>query len=45
MERYSVIGKRLPRVDGVVKVTGEAKYTADVVSLTDLLLTSIAHPS
>ena len=31
MEKYSVIGKRLPRVDGVVKATGEAKYTADMV--------------
>src|SRR3990172_11527729 len=31
MRKYSVIGKRLPRVDGVVKATGEAKYTADMV--------------
>lgn len=29
MEEYSVIGKRVPRVDGKVKVTGEAKYAAD----------------
>ncbi|MCJ7595801.1 MAG: xanthine dehydrogenase family protein molybdopterin-binding subunit [Desulfobacterales bacterium] len=29
MEDYSVIGKRIPRVDGRVKVTGEAKYAAD----------------
>jgi 4-hydroxybenzoyl-CoA reductase alpha subunit len=29
MEEYSVIGKRVPRVDGRVKVTGEAKYAAD----------------
>jgi 4-hydroxybenzoyl-CoA reductase subunit alpha len=29
MEEYSVIGKRIPRVDGRVKVTGEAKYAAD----------------
>ncbi|MBN1850109.1 MAG: molybdopterin-dependent oxidoreductase [Deltaproteobacteria bacterium] len=26
---YSVIGKRIPRIDGRVKVTGEAKYAAD----------------
>ncbi len=29
MEDYSVIGKRIPRVDGLAKVTGEAKYAAD----------------
>ncbi len=29
MEDYSLIGKRIPRVDGRVKVTGEAKYAAD----------------
>jgi 4-hydroxybenzoyl-CoA reductase alpha subunit len=29
MEDYSIIGKRIPRVDGRVKVTGEAKYAAD----------------
>lgn len=29
MEAYSVIGKRIPRVDGRAKVTGEAKYAAD----------------
>ena len=29
MEDYSVIGKRIPRVDGRVKVTGEGKYAAD----------------
>lgn len=31
MEKYSVIGKRLPRLDGVAKVTGEAKYAADIM--------------
>jgi 4-hydroxybenzoyl-CoA reductase subunit alpha len=31
MDEYSVIGKRLPRVDGVMKVTGKAKYTTDLV--------------
>lgn len=31
MEKYSVIGKRVPRVDGVIKVTGVAKYTDDIV--------------
>ncbi len=29
MEECSVIGKRIPRVDGRAKVTGEAKYAAD----------------
>jgi 4-hydroxybenzoyl-CoA reductase alpha subunit len=29
MDEYSVIGKRIPRIDGRVKVTGEAKYAAD----------------
>lgn len=29
MEEYSVIGKRIPRVDARAKVTGEAKYAAD----------------
>ncbi len=29
METYSVIGKRIPRVDARAKVTGEAKYAAD----------------
>src|SRR3990172_5274623 len=31
MEKYSVIGKSLPRVDAVIKATGEAKFTADMV--------------
>jgi len=31
MEKYSVIGKSLPRVDGVIKAAGEAKFTADMV--------------
>jgi 4-hydroxybenzoyl-CoA reductase subunit alpha len=30
MKEYSVIGKSIPRVDGRVKVTGEAKFTADM---------------
>ena len=29
MEDYSIIGKRIPRIDGRAKVTGEAKYAAD----------------
>ena len=29
MEAYSVIGKRIPRIDGRPKVTGEGKYAAD----------------
>src|SRR3990170_4584317 len=31
MNEYSVIGKRLPRVDSVIKVTGSAKYSTDIV--------------
>ncbi len=31
MENYSVIGKRLPLVDGPVKATGEAVFTADML--------------
>ena len=29
MDEFSVIGKRIPRIDGRVKVTGEAKYAGD----------------
>lgn len=29
MEKYSVVGKSLPRVDSLEKATGEAKYAAD----------------
>lgn len=31
MKKYSVVGKRVPRIDGVAKATGEAKYTGDLV--------------
>jgi len=30
MKEYSVVGKPLKRVDGRVKVTGEAQYAGDV---------------
>lgn len=30
MAEYSVVGKRLPRIDGAVKARGEAKYTVDM---------------
>ncbi|MBI2849396.1 MAG: xanthine dehydrogenase family protein molybdopterin-binding subunit [Chloroflexi bacterium] len=30
-EEYSVIGKRFPRIDGLVKVKGEARYTGDIL--------------
>ena len=30
VEQFSQIGKRLPRIEGVVKATGEAKYTTDL---------------
>ncbi|MFC1943249.1 xanthine dehydrogenase family protein molybdopterin-binding subunit [Chloroflexota bacterium] len=31
MKEYSVIGKRLPYIDGPQKVTGQAQYTDDIV--------------
>jgi len=31
MQQYSVVGKRIPRVDGSIKATGEAEFTVDVV--------------
>lgn len=31
MERHMVLGKRLPRVDGLEKVTGQAQYADDLV--------------
>lgn len=30
MTEFSVVGKRIPRVDGVVKATGEARYAGDM---------------
>lgn len=30
MDEYSVIGKRIPNIDSAKKVTGEAKYSADI---------------
>lgn len=30
MSEYAVLGRRVPRIDGVVKVTGEAKYADDL---------------
>jgi 4-hydroxybenzoyl-CoA reductase subunit alpha len=31
MQQYSIVGKPLPRIDGKVKATGEAKFTDDLV--------------
>ena len=31
MVEYAVIGRRLPKVDGIAQVTGEARYTGDIV--------------
>lgn len=31
MKEYSVVGKRIPRIDAPAKATGEAKYAADLV--------------
>ncbi len=30
MQQYSVVGKSIPRVDGSLKATGEAKFTVDI---------------
>ncbi|MDP2727453.1 MAG: molybdopterin-dependent oxidoreductase, partial [Dehalococcoidia bacterium] len=30
MSQYAVVGQRLPRVDGIPKATGEARYTGDL---------------
>lgn len=30
MKEYSVVGKRIPRLEGIAKATGEAEYTDDV---------------
>ena len=46
MTEYSVIGKPLPRVDGLKKLSGQAKYTVDIV-LPDMLYAKILrspHP-
>lgn len=31
MEEYEIIGKPLPRIDGIEKATGQARFTVDVV--------------
>src|SRR3972149_10110283 len=31
MDDYSSVGKRLPRIDGFSKVTGEAEYSPDIM--------------
>jgi CO/xanthine dehydrogenase Mo-binding subunit len=46
MVEYSVVGKPLPRVDGIAKLSGQAKYTTDVV-LPDMVFGKILrspHP-
>ena len=30
-DKYSVVGKRLPRVDAAIKSTGEAKFSEDII--------------
>ena len=42
MEEYSVIGKRLPRIDAKEKVMGQAKYAADY-SLPGMLWCKVAR--
>ncbi len=44
MSEFSVIGKRVPRVDSVVKATGEANYTADLV-MPGMLWGKVLHSS
>ncbi len=46
MSEYSVVGKPLPRVDGLKKLSGQAKFTVDIV-LPDMLYAKILrspHP-
>jgi 4-hydroxybenzoyl-CoA reductase subunit alpha len=31
MQEYSIVGKPVPRIDGIAKVTGEAKFTGDLM--------------
>ncbi len=31
MKEYTIVGKRVPRIDSVAKVTGSAKYTDDMM--------------
>ena len=40
MAEYSVLGRRLPRVDGPVKATGRARFTDDL-SLPGMLVGKI----
>jgi CO/xanthine dehydrogenase Mo-binding subunit len=42
MSDFSVIGKRVPRIDSREKVMGEAKYAADY-SLPDMLWAKVAR--
>ncbi|MFC1943250.1 hypothetical protein ACFLWO_01555 [Chloroflexota bacterium] len=42
MENYSVVGKRLPDIEGPQKVTGQAQYTGDIV-LPNTLIGKILH--
>ena len=44
MEEYTVIGKRVPRIDGKDKVTGQARYAADY-SLPNMLWAKVARAS
>jgi len=41
-EKYSVIGKSVPKMDGRVKVTGQAKYTGDL-KFPNMLVGKILH--
>jgi len=47
VEGYSVIGKRVPRIDALAKATGEAKYTDDLtlprMLIGKLLRSSLPH--
>src|SRR3990170_701393 len=41
-DEFAVIGKPIPRVDGVVKVTGEALYAGDMI-LPGMLWGKVLH--
>lgn len=42
MKEYSVVGKRIPRLEGIAKATGQAQYTEDV-HLPNMLYGKVLH--
>src|SRR3990172_245914 len=44
MKEYSIIGKSYPRIDGIPKVTGDAKYVGDMIPANALYGTLVRSP-